>query len=375
MDTNKQISNRIRVALLGISTILFLPFMAGAATIENLQLTQSAKRIEIRGACDGRQVAVHIFSASAGEPFYTAGAECKNGSFNFQDDLGYWKIGTGQYRVVAYDENSPRTNPSRDEVFSIENSAGEEENPKSEILNSKQITIDQIPNHKQEDAANLAETNEVVPETVDSTSLPQDESSDDGMLQQMWKAFQNMGEIVKSALASLGLFIENGVARVQELIAGKIVADEASIKNLNVSEEIKIRDRLTGESYCTWIENGEWRKERCDNNLPNDANTEPIDTDNQPIGTNDNPLNDTSQPVEETPEVEPPVVELPATESTTVEPAAEPSAVEPPEEIQITKVPEVEPPIVEIPAVEAPVQTEQNNADIEQNDAQPSAQE
>jgi len=59
---------------------------------------------------------------------------------------------------------------------------------------------------------------------------------------------------IKQALASLGLFIENGIAQIKELIAEKITAQKARL------DKIEMVDQATGETYCTWIENGEWVK-------------------------------------------------------------------------------------------------------------------
>jgi len=62
------------------------------------------------------------------------------------------------------------------------------------------------------------------------------------------------GEIVnvelQQGLASLGLIVnEYGVLEVDTLKANKVVA-----------EEFEIRDKVTGEIWCAWIENGEWMK-------------------------------------------------------------------------------------------------------------------
>ena len=61
-------------------------------------------------------------------------------------------------------------------------------------------------------------------------------------------------ERVKNALVSLGLAIENGVARLKELITDKLTAKTARI------EKLEMVDKATGEIYCNWIENGEWQK-------------------------------------------------------------------------------------------------------------------
>ena len=55
--------------------------------------------------------------------------------------------------------------------------------------------------------------------------------------------------LIKAGLEKLGLFIQNGIARVKELFAERIT-----------TKEIQMVDKATGEIYCTWIENGEWVK-------------------------------------------------------------------------------------------------------------------
>jgi parallel beta-helix repeat protein len=66
--------------------------------------------------------------------------------------------------------------------------------------------------------------------------------------------FEKFVQKVKQALASLGLFIENEIVQMKELITEKITAKEIA------TEKIELRDIATGEIYCTWLENGEWVK-------------------------------------------------------------------------------------------------------------------
>jgi len=111
---------------------------------------------------------------------------------------------------------------------------------------------------------------------------------------------------VKQALASLGLFIENGIARIKTLI----------VENLQIGTPekptgITIYDRATGQPYCVYVENGETKT----------SPSECQNTQNPP-------------PAEEQTEVQP---EQPSTEST--EPPAEPSVSEP-----------IEEPVIEEPA-------------------------
>lgn len=64
----------------------------------------------------------------------------------------------------------------------------------------------------------------------------------------------NFVEKVKNALASLGIWVENQIIKVKELVAEKIL-----VRKIRV-EQLEMVDKETGEIYCTWIENGEWLK-------------------------------------------------------------------------------------------------------------------
>jgi len=69
---------------------------------------------------------------------------------------------------------------------------------------------------------------------------------------------------IKKSLEKLDLFIENGIAKVKEIIAEKLTAEIVVTKEIKTeritTNEIQIVDKVTGEIYCTWIENGEWVK-------------------------------------------------------------------------------------------------------------------
>ncbi len=115
---------------LGAAAILVLVLggggsLARAATIEKIEIESGSKKIKIIGSCLDQNAAVHIFSATSSESFYTAGSLCRDNKFYFQDDLGYWKLPPGAYRVRVVDENSPLTHLAPEETFSIENAPPE----------------------------------------------------------------------------------------------------------------------------------------------------------------------------------------------------------------------------------------------------------
>lgn len=63
--------------------------------------------------------------------------------------------------------------------------------------------------------------------------------------------FSDITRFFQEGLNKLGLTVENGVARL-----GRIIADTGEFNR------IQLRDQATGEPYCTWIENGEWVKQK-----------------------------------------------------------------------------------------------------------------
>jgi len=85
--------------------------------------------------------------------------------------------------------------------------------------------------------------------------------------------FSDFIQKVKQALASLGFFIENGIAQVKELVAEKIFAQKVK------TNELEMVDKATGEIYCTWIENGEWVKVKgeCEENQQPPTEKPPIE--------------------------------------------------------------------------------------------------
>ncbi|MBU3934609.1 tail fiber domain-containing protein, partial [Patescibacteria group bacterium] len=63
---------------------------------------------------------------------------------------------------------------------------------------------------------------------------------------------------VKSGLVSLGIVVERGIVKITELAVEKFNAKTARM------EEMEMVDRTTGEIWCAWIENGEWKRVKGD---------------------------------------------------------------------------------------------------------------
>ncbi len=109
-------------------------------------------------------------------------------------------------------------------------------------------------------------------------------------------------EQLRAGLAVLGLVVtENGSLEVQKLKAKTVV-----------TEQIEMKDKATGEIYCTWIENGEWVK------VKGECGGSQQPSVVQPSAE--------QPPIEESPVEEPLVEQPPAEEQPTVEQPPVPSA-------------------------------------------------
>jgi hypothetical protein len=87
-----------------IITILFLiPF--GASASGDWNLLGSKNTLSIEGTCSGKDVKFELYPAGKGESAYTSNAICKEGKFEFSDDLLRWKsLGDGKYDLIVNDD-------------------------------------------------------------------------------------------------------------------------------------------------------------------------------------------------------------------------------------------------------------------------------
>jgi len=166
--------------------------------------------------------------------------------------------------------------PIQDLGFSVGNALITTANAVKNLdIESIKVWIDDLPERTSGEIATTSEDNPI-------SEIQTAEAADSGL-----------GDVVSRILVSLGLFIENGIAKFQEFIAEKAVIKEAEVQNLKVSGKIQLLDQITNEVYCTWIEDGEWEKVSgvCENisasavtapeeNLPADSATT---TDSNPI--------------------------------------------------------------------------------------------
>ena len=114
---------------------------------------------------------------------------------------------------------------------------------------------------------------------------------------------------IKQALSSLGLFIENGIANIQEIVTEKLTAQKARL------DKIEMVDQNTGEIYCTWIEDGEWVKEKgeCDDTVspePTFESPAPVETPVEEIAPEEIPPEEPASSTEEILPAETPVEEI-----------------------------------------------------------------
>ncbi len=81
--------------------------------------------------------------------------------------------------------------------------------------------------------------------TTDSTSQSSQSTLGDSLLDK-----------VKNVLSVIGITIKNGITNITNLTVENFQAKTAKI------EKLELVDSATGDIYCTWIENGEWKKEK-----------------------------------------------------------------------------------------------------------------
>lgn len=64
---------------------------------------------------------------------------------------------------------------------------------------------------------------------------------------------------VSQLLANVGITIENGITSIKNL-----VVDNLTVKTAKITGGMEMVDKATGEVYCTWVQGGEWQKQKGD---------------------------------------------------------------------------------------------------------------
>ncbi|NTW26929.1 MAG: hypothetical protein HGA36_01250 [Candidatus Moranbacteria bacterium] len=82
-----------------VSIVLLLPLRAFAS--ENWTLKENKNMLSLEGSCKGQGVKIELYPAGKGESVYSANAACKDGKFQFSDNLLQWSnLSEGEYEVV-----------------------------------------------------------------------------------------------------------------------------------------------------------------------------------------------------------------------------------------------------------------------------------
>jgi len=89
-------------------------------------------------------------------------------------------------------------------------------------------------------------------------------------------------------------FVNNAVSYVKELIAEKIIAKKATVEDLEVLNKIQMKDQSTGEIYCVWIENGEWKKVKGECDATSTINSQILESTSTQSTTTQENINNTS---------------------------------------------------------------------------------
>ena len=99
---------------------------------------------------------------------------------------------------------------------------------------------------------NLSEEGEVSGLIVDEIVNDQYKQSGESFASNTDKKDEGFVNLLKESIGSLGILIENGILSAKRLVAEKITADTAEIK------QFQMIDKITGQNYCIWLEHGEW---------------------------------------------------------------------------------------------------------------------
>lgn len=96
------INNGIKYVSIIVVAFLFLEVGALPVLAANWQREEAGtNKLKVKGDCSGGEVTIYLYPKSGGDSIYSAGAECKNGRFKFEDDLTPWNIPDNSYKVVV----------------------------------------------------------------------------------------------------------------------------------------------------------------------------------------------------------------------------------------------------------------------------------
>jgi len=84
-----------------IFIITFFSLIPGVFASENWKLEENKNTLSIAGDCLGKEVSVELYQVGKNQPIYNSGSLCREGKFEFSDNLLQWKsLEDGQYEVV-----------------------------------------------------------------------------------------------------------------------------------------------------------------------------------------------------------------------------------------------------------------------------------
>lgn len=82
-----------------LGALIFVPFVL-AADVESVRLDRESMRVEVSGYCSADVAQVRFYSFIDKEtPIYAAGVMCKDGRYDYKDNLRQWNMAAGDYLV------------------------------------------------------------------------------------------------------------------------------------------------------------------------------------------------------------------------------------------------------------------------------------
>ena len=68
---------------------------------------------------------------------------------------------------------------------------------------------------------------------------------------------------IQASLSDIGATLSEGVMKLKQIVVDNLTAKTADIAQVNI-QKMQVVDQATGDTYCTWISNGEWQKVKGD---------------------------------------------------------------------------------------------------------------
>ncbi|MDO8241288.1 MAG: hypothetical protein Q7T51_04905 [Candidatus Moranbacteria bacterium] len=229
-------------------TILFLCPM-GVFAKGSWNLVENRNTLLITGACFDKQVKIDLYEKNKGEAVYTSGAMCKDGKFEFSDNLLQWKsLKDGEYELLVNDDESNVgkvfiARPVEKPAAQVEKSAVATQSVEASVI--EDVPVD--PETKFLGAfVSLQQSILDMREWLDQTSYPKVLKSSIGLgLDGMDLAVGKVSDLVLSFQETGNVTVEKAPEKTVEtpvVVTSDVVAEPIAVENLVKLESVIVSD-------------------------------------------------------------------------------------------------------------------------------------